>query len=370
MSGTGRGKASEDRQRLERFFRDELGAAGAEAPAFDDVAAYVDGTLEASERERFEMRLADDPLLREEVRDLEELRGAMRVGRASVRRWVLPSSLAAGLLAATLWWARPAGEPTRLAGSAPPRAHSGGAPSVAIDLNDSGRQISLGADGRLTGLPDLPRGARESVTSALRLGTIGTPPILDSLRPKSVTFMGAPSAPAGLSVVSPVGTIVRSDSPVFRWTALAGARRYSVSIHDEDLVRVASSPDLEATEWKPPTPLRRGRTYLWQVVAITPETRIVAPQPPAPEARFHVLAAEEALALADAIRASSGSRLVAGVLLAQAGILEEAEAELAALAAANPRSAEARRLLEAARALGNTAASPASPLVERDVTPP
>jgi hypothetical protein len=78
---------------------------------------------------------------------------------------------------------------------------------------------------------------------------------------------------------------------------------------------------------------------------------VVAPQPPSPEARFFVLSASEAAAVDEGLRAAGSSRLVAGVLLAQAGVLDEAEVELAALAGANPHSPEARLLLEFVREL-------------------
>jgi hypothetical protein len=69
-------------------------------------------------------------------------------------------------------------------------------------------------------------------------------------------------------------------------------------------------------------------------------------------ARFKVLGAEESAALERGLRAAPGSRLVAGVLSARAGLLDDAERELRALAADNPDSDVARGLLasvEAAR---------------------
>jgi hypothetical protein len=54
-----------------------------------------------------------------------------------------------------------------------------------------------------------------------------------------------------------------------------------------------------------------------------------------------VLSAQEAAALEAALASAEGSWLVQGYLLARAGVLDEAEASFARLAAANPSSAEA-----------------------------
>lgn len=333
---------SEDRERLARFLRSELAAAEAEAPAFDEIAAYVEGTLSSPERELFEMRLADDALLRDEVRDLAELRSAMQSRSLRRARWIWSAGLAASLLVVALWRARPAGEP---AGGVPPDQPRPGVPVVAVVM-DGGRSVGLGADGHLAGVPGLSARLRDTVAGALRRGSVQPPQGLAALRPPSITFMGAPTRPPAFAVISPVGMMVRGDRPLMRWTALAGAKEYTVSIHDQDLASVAQGPAIQETTWRPPTPLPRDSTYVWQVVAHSADGRIVAPRPPSPEARFRILSASEATALDEELRAAGSSRLVAGVLLAQAGVLDEAEEQLAALAVANPHSPEAHLLLE------------------------
>lgn len=335
---------SEDRERLARFLRSELAAAEAEAPSFDELAAYVEGTLGPAERELFEMRLADDALLRDEVRDLAELRTAMQARSLRRARWIWSAGLAASLLVVALWRTRPAGEPD---GAMPDRPRPG-TPVVAVVM-DGGRSVGLGQDGHLTGVPGLSAKLRATVAAALRRGSVQPPQALTALRPQSVTFMGGSTRPPAFAVVSPVGMMVRSDRPLMHWTALTGAKEYTVSIHDQDLARVAESPPVQGTDWTPTTPLPRNRIYTWQVAARSTSGRVVVPQPPSPEARFRVLSASEAAALDEGLREAGSSRLVAGVLLAQAGVLDEAEVELAALAAANPQSPEARLLLEFVR---------------------
>ncbi len=117
----------------------------------------------------------------------------------------------------------------------------------------------------------------------------------------------------------------------------------------EDLVKVADLRVSDATEAALPSPLERGRTYLWQVAAIGREGREVAPAPPEPEARFRVLSASESETLEKSLAAAGDSDLVASVLLARAGIRDEAETRLARLAAANPNAIAVGRMLEAIR---------------------
>lgn len=159
--------------------------------------------------------------------------------------------------------------------------------------------------------------------------------------------MGA-AGETGFNVIAPVATFVRSERPIFRWTPHPKARGYEVAVFS-GLVKIASVRVSGAAEAPLPVSLERGRTYLWQVAALTPAGRLVAPKPPEAEARFRVLGAEAAAALDKALGAAGDSDLAAGVLLARAGVRDEAETHLARLAAENPDSPEARRLLELVR---------------------
>src|SRR5262245_28425477 len=93
---------SEARARLGAYFRDSLRATEAEAPDYEDVEAYVDGNLDPEDRELFELRLADDPLLQQEVADLRELRRSL-VPSARWRAYLWPGLAAAAGLALVLW---------------------------------------------------------------------------------------------------------------------------------------------------------------------------------------------------------------------------------------------------------------------------
>jgi hypothetical protein len=91
-------------------------------------------------------------------------------------------------------------------------------------------------------------------------------------------------APAPVStrfaLLGPFGEAVSETRPEFSWQPLAGAAHYSVVIVDEGLHPVQHSRALHTTVWKPRRPLRRGRTYLWQVTAtLRGGTKVVAIAP-------------------------------------------------------------------------------------------
>src|SRR5262245_53440385 len=100
---------ADDRRRLEAFFRDELRRAPAEAPSFDELAAYVDGRLDPEERLLLEERLAADPALRQEVEELREVRDQMLAPAAAARprRLALAGLAAAAALLGVVVWLRP-----------------------------------------------------------------------------------------------------------------------------------------------------------------------------------------------------------------------------------------------------------------------
>ena len=113
---------------------------------------------------------------------------------------------------------------------------------------------------------------------------------------------------------------------------------------------MAASDSLAATRWAVPTPLARGRTYVWQVRAVKGGGEVVAPPPEGPRVKFRVLEQAKLEEVERARRSQPNSHLVLGVVYAEAGLLEDAEREFAALVRANPRSPAARKLLGSVRA--------------------
>jgi hypothetical protein len=148
-----------------------------------------------------------------------------------------------------------------------------------------------------------------------------------------------------LAPLSPIATIVRTTRPVFRWSPHPGARGYVVTIYGPDFDQVMSSPALTETTWTAAAALKQGITYQWQVTADTSEGPVRAPAPPAPDARFRVIDAAAGKTLARDLARAGSSKLLKGLLLAQAGVLDEAEQTFEALRAENPDSKRVADLL-------------------------
>jgi len=156
-------------------------------------------------------------------------------------------------------------------------------------------------------------------------------------------LLGDTDAAAG-AVLSPVAETVESDRPMFRWTPVSGIKSYRVEVYDSNFDEVASSGPVTGTEWRPDVPLRRGAVYTWVVAAGSKRF----PQPPAPEARFEVLATEAA---AEVERArASGSRLLLAVAAGRHGLWLDARQALDEAALDNPSHQGIRRLRDSLEA--------------------
>ena len=146
------------------------------------------------------------------------------------------------------------------------------------------------------------------------------PPALAELRPPAGVLLGESDAPR-FRVLDPVATLVPTDRPAFRWEALAGATGYRIDVFDPEFAPIASA-ETAAPEWTPSEPLPRDVILRWRVVARTPAGDVAAPVPPAPEARFRILAAPAASRW-EALRARhSGTRLA--IEAANLGLRQEA----------------------------------------------
>jgi anti-sigma factor RsiW len=392
-------------------------ARAAEPPDYDQLAAYVDGTLDDVEREIVESWLESDPELMAEVEDLRALHGAMAAPavtppsaagpmgsmKASGAGAVLPferksatqsaeknaghtrrfgtvtvimGAMAAALIGAVTWMAvrsarvgdgRPgAGEPgSQVARQVPPRPEQ--APSQqtpgsttpeqsrpdAVVVRDGSGSIAIDASGTVTGLtgeaatPEMT----QLVADALTKGAVPPSAAAAGLGGRELTLMGRTrrASETRLAPLSPIATLVRSAQPVFRWSPHAGARSYVVTIYGPDFEQVMASPTLTETTWTPAAPLKPGVTYQWQVMADTPEGAVRAPAPPAPDARFRVIGAAAGKTLDRDLARAGSSQMMKGLLLAQAGVLDEAEQAFEALQAANPSSKRIADLLARVR---------------------
>lgn len=215
-----------------------------------------------------------------------------------------------------------------------------------VALNDGGGRIVLDAQGNVSGIQTAP-GYDQAVKDALRTERVKLPASLREIRSQSGTLMGG--GQTEFSVRAPVGIVIETDRPAFRWTALDGGASYTVTVYDSNLNKVAESGPLTSTEWTLPSALARGRIYIWQVRATKDGQQVVAPSPAAGRAKFKVLEQSKIDQIALSRRSGVKSHLVLGLLYADAGLLSEAEQEFNALLAANPDSPTARKLLQSVR---------------------
>jgi anti-sigma factor RsiW len=314
--------------------RDETGLHPDEAR----LADYVDGR--SASTDDVEAHLAACAECAATVEDLRILQRAL-----VATRWkrAVPLALAAAavlVVGVGLWRLERAAAlppaPAAPLASAGKRIQDGGAAVVV-----SGNEISSG----LAGLSDAERA---KIAAALSSGELPNARNLDRVRGEAGRLMGQTEAGGAFGPRSPVATAVESTEPELRWAGLDGARGYVVTIVDDALRPVAESPHVTGTEWRPAAPLARGRVYTWQVRAVTGGTPRMAPVPPQPEARFFVLGEKDAADVAS-LRARAGDSRLAGILLAQYGLMEDAEAALSAAGADNPSVTALPRLAAAAK---------------------
>lgn len=152
-----------------------------------------------------------------------------------------------------------------------------------------------------------------------------------------------------LTLRAPLATAVRDGSPTFRWSPLAGAGRYRVMVFDRQYQLVAESGWISQNEWVPARPLPAGAVYVWQVKTRQGSEERSFPGPGSPQALFRVLTAERASAVERARRESGGSHLGHGLVLARAGLLDDAERELSAAILEDPGAETPRELLATVR---------------------
>ena len=221
----------------------------------------------------------------------------------------------------------------------------------ALVLSDGSRQVTVDQKGTLAGLERLAPRIQERVSAALKVGKLEQPPALAQLASEPSTLLGESSDGLPFRLLGPLGQILRTQQPTFRWRALDGAESYKVIVTDADLNQVAASEPLTTTEWRATRPLPPGGVYSWQVAATKDGAEVISPVMPAPQAKFMILDSATMRMLQQAERAYSDSHLTRGVLYAEAGLLEESEQELRLLVRDNPRADIAQKLLRSVQSL-------------------
>ena len=173
---------------------------------------------------------------------------------------------------------------------------------------------------------------------------IGPRRLLALMDRETSQLRGGTTDPSSPTLLQPAGTLILEDRPTLRWKPGAGAPHYTVTVRR---VPEASEADpneeqkrmgLTATTWTVEKPLQRGKRYRWQVAG-------QAEGSVSPLGEFLVVDPQTAAALRRVAREYSGQHLTLGILYTKAGLLDAAEAELAAVPQADAKFAIARELL-------------------------
>ena len=313
----------------------------------DELAGYVDGTLDPIDAEIVASHLEECAACTADVRDLQ----SFRAGSQSTRRRALTFVGLAAAAAVLTWIVLPRLLPT----DAPPDRNT---TAMQVALNDSSGPLTRDAHGQWSGWPAQSPALDERIRRALGSQKVEIPVETLELPGHRASLRGTSTDTPPSFLLSPVGIVVEEDRPVFRWRPVARASGYVVTLSTADGGGLIKSPRVSTTDWTPAHPLKRGKSYLWQVTALTPSESITAPQPPEPEARFLVLDALTLERIEETRRRTSRSHLVLGILYAEAGLLDDAERELTALATLNPGVALPKGLLADLREQRSQKAAP------------
>ncbi len=265
--------------------------------ALEDLEAYANGRLAPARLEHCRAHLDACEACRVELEDLRALRSEMpgaahsspsprEPKRRKRRRGVtLPTAASVAIIvvavgSTVVWW-----------GHANPRTAAGSVAEV------PGASIATAAATR-TGASNPPEARTLPVAmtspAARTLAVGSTLPAARTL-PVAVASQvpnlgGTREVNVGFALLAPLGDEIWETRPEFSWQPLAGAVRYSVVIVDAGLHPVQRSRGLRTTVWRPRRPLRRGRTYLWQVTAtLRGGTKVVASGPSPSGALLRVL---------------------------------------------------------------------------------
>lgn len=289
--------------------RQSLGGELDEHPTYEMLEQVVDGAADDVTREIVESHAEVCPACDAELRDLRAFARAPQP-KVFPLRWLVAAAALLAAIGIAVWISTQRESP--------------------MDRTPIKRAVITSGYGRA----DWDNAVRDALS---RVG-MERPAILRELRPSAQVLRGIDRAL--LTTMSPAGVVIETTMPVFAWTAKPG--NYVVSVY-YGVERVAQSHVTRTPKWRIPNPLRRGRTYTWQVEVRRRDGVEILPAPPAAPALFHVLGEQDAATLAEARRRFPGDHLLHGVLYAQMGLQQQAIEQLRQHAAVHP---EAKALAE------------------------
>lgn len=252
--------------------------------------------------------------------------------------------LAMAFIGIWIWRLRQPESPANIVALQPSPSLS--SPPIRVVLNDASGPITLDEQGVLSGVGNLPESDLLAVKNALQNQRLEISAASSELNGSSKALMGKGQSQKEFRVLSPLGKVLRTVQPEFRWNPLDGAANYTVTIYDSAFRELAVSPQLTTTFWKTEKSLPRGRILFWQVRAVKEGQEQVTPSLAEAPAKFKVIDKQLNDKLEQVERSGVRSNLVLGILYAQAGLKEEAAIRFRALVKANPDSALARKFMD------------------------
>jgi hypothetical protein len=297
---------------------------------YEELAALVDGTLDNVQEEIVRTHLDDCAMCAAELAALREVAQPPRPVVVDHGAWGRTFWLVAALLIVAIgigsWLVtRPSPEP--MPGQTPATVRN------VVELRDAGGTIALDERGQVHGVAGPLAG---TAAALLQAPLLAPPAVLAAVRTVAPVLRG--SHEQQLAVVAPAGRVVLEDRPQFSWSGARGSAR--VTVYEESSAkRVATSEAVRGGVWTPSAPLPRGVTLVWQVASGDE----LAPSADSGPARFRIVDAQAAARIGEARQ--TGSHLLLGKAFADAGLRDDAEAELRQLVALNPQSPVARSLL-------------------------
>ncbi len=204
-------------------------------------------------------------------------------------------------------------------------------------IKKNGKLVLAKADGT-------PVRTTAPVDEKLRTGSVeAAKPVLMAMANTDVRdadggYVPPPSAP---KLVSPVGRIVLSDTPTFKWSSVELADSYRLRVFDKD-GNLVIDETADGNSLSVARPLPRGEMYRWRVGVRFSEYDSWAESA---SGAFHVLSADDYASIQNVKKQLPGSHLALGAAYERCGLYDEAAAEYQALKRQNPKSELARKLL-------------------------
>jgi hypothetical protein len=299
---------------------------------YEELIGYLTQKLKPFDREIVEKHLQTCAACAADEQDLRKFRKVVDTRRSSQSFTLRFAAVAAAIIFVTI-------------GAALYFLNQPKSKPIAFVIQDGPDQISFNKDGHLVNSnTKIGKDVEQQIQNAFEGKGLQKPPMLSELQGKKGVLLSGENPQKYFHLIEPVGTVVRSDHPTFRWDAQPGITDYTISIYDTQFHLAAQSPLLSQKEWTVDRSLERGKTYVWILSGHLADKTVKAPLPPEPEAKFKVLSSKDLEKLNQ--KETRDSHLLRGFNYLQYGLVDDASHEWLELSKDNPDSKEVTMLLE------------------------